>query len=85
MESWLVGVGAQLENLLLFICLCVNCLYTRYSRAMYKVGWAAGEEEQGGGGLRQVGDDEVVDGGGDGYGGVGDGYMVMVATSTAVE
>ena len=52
---------------------------------MYKVGWAVGEEEQGGGGLRQVGDDEVVDGGGDGYGGVGDGYMVMVATSTAVE
>ena len=45
---------------------------TRYSTAMYKVGWAVGEEEQGGGGLRQVGDDEVVDGGGGG-GGYGDG------------
>ena len=39
---------------------------TRYSTAMYKVGWAVGEEEQGGGGLRQVGDDEVGDGGGGG-------------------
>ena len=40
---------------------------------MYKVGWAVGEEEQGGGGLRQVGDDEVVDGGvGDGYDDDGD-------------
>ena len=60
---------------------------TRYSTAMYKVGWAVGEEEQGGGGLRQVGDDEVVDGGGGGggCGGVGDGFMVMVATSTAAE
>ena len=48
-------------------------LYTRYSTAMYKVGWAAGEEKQGGGGLRQVGDDEVVNGGGGGgYGDDGD-------------
>ena len=40
---------------------------------MYKVGWAVGEEEKGGRGLRQVGDDEVVNGGGGGgYGDDGD-------------
>ena len=50
--------------------LIVSISVTRYSTAMYKVGWAGGEEEQGGGGLRQVGDDEVVDGGGGGGGDV---------------
>ena len=52
--------------------LIVSISVTRYSTAMYKVGWAAGEEEQGGGGLRQVGDDELVDGGGGGGGDGGD-------------
>ena len=53
--------------------LIVSISVTRYSTAMYKVGWAVGEEEKGGGGLRQVGDDEVVNGGGGGgYGDDGD-------------
>ena len=64
-------------KVLLLICYCsfvsvliVSISVTRYSTAMYKVGWAVGEEEQGGGGLRQVGDDEVVDGGSGGGGDV---------------
>ena len=93
--TWSPGELELVPNSIICYCsfgLCIYCLYfcirdIVQQCTLYKVGRAVGEEEQGGGGLRQVGDDEVVDGGGGGggCGGVGDGFMVMVATSTAAE
>ena len=57
LESWLVGVGAQLENLLLFIWslyLLSVFLYTRYSTAMYIVQGGPGSWRGGAGWRRSA-------------------------------
>ena len=66
--TWSPGELELVPNSIICYCsfgLCIYCLYfcirdIVQQCTLYKVGRAVGEEEQGGGGLRQVGDAEVA-------------------------